>query len=167
MARFRRPVAELLGRLGGARRASYRRGATPPVGRAARAPASSARALLLPRSRRHDRGRRAVRDRRRRYSTGPHRLRRNGTLTIGDRNDRVFAGSLLSASVGVLILPPSPGLGRLVLRRSLEQEAEIRRDERVWRRYGVGVVDGPVLAREGDPARILTQPILELGPDLA
>src|SRR5437764_7660461 len=161
MARFRRPVAELLARLGGARRASYRRGATPAVGRAARAPASSARALLLPRSRRHDGGRRAVRDRRGRYSTDPHRLRRNGTLTVGDRTSACPRSC--SASVGILVLPPRAGLGRWGLWRSLEQEAEIRRDERVGRRHGVGVVDGPVLARKGAPARVLAQPVVELG----
>src|SRR6266545_1079644 len=72
-----------------------------------------------------------------------------------------------SALVRVLILPPSSGLGGLLFRRSLEQETEVRRDERVGRHHRVGVVDGPVLAREGDPARALTQPVLELGPDLA
>src|SRR6266480_1974602 len=72
-----------------------------------------------------------------------------------------------SASVRVLVLPPRAGLGGLGFRRSLEQEAEVRRDERVRRGDRVGVVDGPVLAREGDPARVLAQPVLELGPDLA
>ncbi len=72
-----------------------------------------------------------------------------------------------SASLWVLVLPPAAGLGGLCFRRSLEQEAEVGRDERVRRRDGVGVVDGPVLAREGDPARVFAQPVLELGPDLA
>src|SRR6266566_2584688 len=72
-----------------------------------------------------------------------------------------------SASVRVLVLPPSAGLGGLDFRRSLEQETVVGRDERVWRHHRVGVVDGPVLAREGDPARALAQPVLELGPDLA
>src|SRR5438105_15947311 len=72
-----------------------------------------------------------------------------------------------TASVRVLVLPPSKGLGGLGLRRSLEQEAEIARDERVGRRHGVRVVDGPVLAREGDPARVLAQTVLQLSPNLA
>src|SRR2546423_11513902 len=72
-----------------------------------------------------------------------------------------------SASVRVLVLPPSTELGRWGLGRSLEQGAVVRRDERVGRRHRVGVVDGPVLAREGDPARVLAQPVLELRPDLA
>src|SRR5712691_726419 len=71
-----------------------------------------------------------------------------------------------SASVRVLVLPPSAGLGGLGFGRSIEQEAEVRRDERVGRRHRVGVVDGAVIAREGDPARVLTQPVLELRPDL-
>src|SRR6266511_4082403 len=72
-----------------------------------------------------------------------------------------------SASVRVLVLPPSAGLGGLGFRRSLEQEAVVRRDERVGLHHRVGVVDGPILARERNPARALTQPVLELGPDLA
>src|SRR6266516_1148347 len=75
--------------------------------------------------------------------------------------------SIRSASVWVLVLPPRAGLGRWGLWRPLEQEAEVGRDERVGRRHHVGVVHGPVLAREGDPARVLAQPVLELGPDLA
>ncbi len=42
-------------------------------------------------------------------------------------------------------------------RRSLEQEAVVRRDKRVGRHHRVGVIDGPVLAREGNPARALAQ----------
>ena len=42
----------------------------------------------------------------------------------------------------------------------------VRRDERVRGHHGVGVVDGAVLAREGDEARALAQAVLELGPDL-
>src|SRR5207302_9186905 len=75
--------------------------------------------------------------------------------------------SVAAVSVRVLVLPPRTGLGGWRFRRSLEQEAEVRRDERVGRDHRVGVVDGPVLAREGDPARALAQPVLELGPDLA
>src|SRR5258708_26019595 len=72
-----------------------------------------------------------------------------------------------SASLRVLILPPAAGLGGLCFRRSLEQEAEVGRDERVRRGDRVGVVDGPVLAREGDPARVFAQAVLQLGPALA
>jgi hypothetical protein len=57
--------------------------------------------------------------------------------------------------VRVLVLPPGAGLGGLRFRRSIEQEAEVRRDERVGRHHRVRVVDGAVLAREGDPARVL------------
>src|SRR6266700_3795759 len=72
-----------------------------------------------------------------------------------------------SASLRVLVLPPAAGLAGLCLRRSLQQGAVVRGDERVGRRDGVGVVNGSVLAREGDPARGLAQPVLELGSDLA
>ena len=72
-----------------------------------------------------------------------------------------------AASVRILVLPPTAGLGGLTLRRSLEQEAVVRRDERVGRRHGVGVVDGPVLAREDDPVPVLAQAVVEFGPDLA
>src|SRR6266567_7957455 len=72
-----------------------------------------------------------------------------------------------SASLRVLVLPPAAGLGGLCFRRSLEQGAVVRGDERVGRRHGVSVVNGSVLAREGDPARVLAQPVLELGSDLA
>src|SRR5262245_62498089 len=54
-----------------------------------------------------------------------------------------------SASVRVLVLAPAAGLGGLCFRCSLEQEAEIGRDEWVRRGDRVGVVDGLVLAREG------------------
>jgi hypothetical protein len=54
----------------------------------------------------------------------------------------------------------------LGFRRSLEQEAVVRGDERVRCCDRVGVVDGAVLAREGDPARVFAQPVLELGSDL-
>ena len=50
-------------------------------------------------------------------------------------------------SVRVLVFPPSAGLGGWGLRRSFEQEVVVRRDERVGRHHGVGVVDGAVLAR--------------------
>src|SRR5262245_41524084 len=71
------------------------------------------------------------------------------------------------ASVGVLVLAKRPGLWRLRFRRALEQEAGVRRDERIGSRDGVRVVHGAVLAREGDPARVLAQPVLEPRADLA
>src|SRR5258708_1620534 len=67
-----------------------------------------------------------------------------------------------SASVRVLVLPPRTGLGGLGFRRSVEQEVVIGRDERVGRHHRVGVVDGPVLARERYPARTLAQPVFQL-----
>src|SRR5207248_5188346 len=73
----------------------------------------------------------------------------------------------VESSVRVLVLSPAAGLGGLRLRRPLQQEGEVGGDERVGRRHHVGVVDGVVVAREGDPARVLAQPVLELGPDLA
>ena len=72
-----------------------------------------------------------------------------------------------AAVVRVLVLSPGARLVGRLLRRPFEQEAVVGSDERVGRDHGVGVVDGAVLAREGDPARILAQPVLELRPDLA
>src|SRR5712691_11981575 len=69
-------------------------------------------------------------------------------------------------SARVLVLAPGAGVGGLGFWRSLEQEAEVGRDERVGRRHRVGVVDAAVLACEGDPARALPQSVLELRPDL-
>jgi hypothetical protein len=63
-------------------------------------------------------------------------------------------------SVRVLVLAPGARLLGLCLRRAVEQEAVVRGDERVRRHHGVGVVDGPVLARERDPARAFTQAVL-------
>ena len=83
--------------------------------------------------------------------------------------------SLLSSRPGVLCVRAQPGYSSLRqvrgssgprLRRPLEQEAEVGGDERVGRRHRVGVVNGPVLAREGDPARGLAEAVLQLGPDL-
>src|SRR5436190_10841161 len=71
------------------------------------------------------------------------------------------------ALVGVLVLPPGAGLVRRRFRCSVEQEVEVRRDEGVGRRDRIGVVDGAVFAREGDPAWILSQPVGEIGADLA
>src|SRR5438552_14702519 len=70
-----------------------------------------------------------------------------------------------SESVRVFVLPQGVGVVGLGFRCSLEQEAEVRRDERVRRRDRVGVIYGAVLAREGDPARVLTQTISYLSPD--
>src|SRR6266566_7279944 len=75
--------------------------------------------------------------------------------------------TMRSESVRVFVLPPGARFGGLGFRRSLEQGVVVRRDERVGRRNGVGVVDGPVLAREGDPARVLAQTVLQLSPDLS
>src|SRR2546426_2591956 len=72
-----------------------------------------------------------------------------------------------SSSVRVFVLPPGARFGGLGVRRSLEQEVVVRRDERVGRRHGVGVVDGPILASEGDPAPVLAQTVLQLSPGLA
>src|SRR2546423_13606457 len=69
-------------------------------------------------------------------------------------------------SVRVLVLAPGARLLGLCLRRAVEQEAVVRGDERVRGHHGVGVVHGPVLARERDPARAFAQAFLELGPDL-
>src|SRR4029077_16043284 len=69
-------------------------------------------------------------------------------------------------SLRVLVLAPAARPAGLGFRRSVEQEAEVRGDEWVGRRHRVGVVDSPVLARESDPARILAQAVLELGPGL-
>src|SRR5207249_11687983 len=65
-----------------------------------------------------------------------------------------------SESVRVFVLPQGVGVVGLGFRCSLEQEADVRRDERVRRRDRVGVIYGAVLAREGDPARVLTQTIV-------
>src|SRR6202165_6064494 len=74
---------------------------------------------------------------------------------------------IASVSVRVFVLPPRARLGGLRFRRSLEQEVVVGRDERVRCRHRVCVVDGAVLAREGDPAWVLAQTVLQLSPDLA
>src|SRR5260370_8531926 len=71
------------------------------------------------------------------------------------------------ASVGVFVLPQCARLDGVRFRRSLEQEAEVGRDERARRRHGVGVVDSAVLTREGDPARVLAAAVLSPAPALA
>src|SRR5260370_8749121 len=71
-----------------------------------------------------------------------------------------------SASLRVLVLPPAAGLGGLCFRRSLEHEAEVGRDERGPRRDRVGGVDGPLLARGGDPAPVFPHPPPHLRPRL-
>src|SRR5436190_13708486 len=60
-----------------------------------------------------------------------------------------------SLSVRVLVLAPGARLRGLGLRCAIEQGAVVRSDEWVGRHDRVGVVDGPVLARERDPARAL------------
>jgi hypothetical protein len=55
-------------------------------------------------------------------------------------------------SVWVLVLSPGAGLFGLPFGGPFEQEVVVGRDERVRRHHRVGVVDGAVLAREGDPA---------------
>src|SRR5713226_5773938 len=116
---------------------------------------------LLPMARRADRPARALgavlRDSRERIVTGGQPV---CTATRRPSTTR-------SESVRVFVLPPGAGFGGLGFRCSLEQEVEVRRDERVGRRHGVGVVDGPVLPRERDPARVLEQTVLQLSPDLA
>src|SRR5436190_9076661 len=69
-------------------------------------------------------------------------------------------------SVGVFVLAPGPDLLRGLLGGPLHEERVVRRDERVGRHHRVGVVDGPVLASEGVPARPLAQTVLELGAGL-
>src|SRR4051794_7095819 len=69
-------------------------------------------------------------------------------------------------SVRVLVLAPGARLLGLGLRRSLEQERRVGGDERIRGRHGVGVVHASVVTREGDEARALTQPVLELGSAL-
>src|SRR6266480_2784000 len=71
-----------------------------------------------------------------------------------------------SRSERILVLSPAARLIRLRLRRSLEQHIEERGDERVGRHHRVGVVDGPVLARERNVARVLTDAVLELRANL-
>ena len=75
--------------------------------------------------------------------------RRTSPCSVKDSCLTLFPGP----SVWVLVLPPRAGNGVLRFRRSIEQEVGVRGDERVGRHHRVGVVDGPVLVREGDPAR--------------
>ena len=83
------------------------------------------------------------------------------------RDELIAAPPVFRRSVRVLVLPPSSGLGVVTpLRRPLEQERVVRGDKRVGRHHRIGVVDGSVFAREGDPARALAQAVLELGADL-
>src|SRR5918994_6307668 len=71
-----------------------------------------------------------------------------------------------ASSVRVLVLAPGAGLLRLRLRRPLEQHVEVGSDERIGRHHRVGVVDGPVLARERDVTRAFAEAVLELRADL-
>src|SRR5205085_1211478 len=70
-------------------------------------------------------------------------------------------------SVRVFVLAPGAGLLGPGLRRSIEEERVVWRNERVWRHDRVRVVHASVIAREGDPARALAQAVLELGSNLA
>ena len=79
----------------------------------------------------------------------------------------VFPRTTPSSQSGYSSLRQVRGSAGPGFRGSLLQEAEVRRHERVGRRHGIGVVDGAVLACEGDPARVLAQPVLEVGSDLA
>src|SRR3954464_802364 len=63
-------------------------------------------------------------------------------------------------SVRVFVLSPGARLLGRPFRGPFEQEVVVRRDEWVGRYHRVGVVDGAVLPREGDPARALSQPVL-------
>src|SRR5436190_9805840 len=67
---------------------------------------------------------------------------------------------ILSSGIRVLVLAVDPRHVRPRLRRPVEQERAVRGDELVGRLHRVGVVDGSVLAREGDEARSLPQAVL-------
>src|SRR3954470_11026198 len=69
-------------------------------------------------------------------------------------------------SVRVLVLAPGAEVVHGSLRRPLQQERVVWRDERIGGRHRVRVVDGPVVPRERDPARCLAQPVLELRANL-
>src|SRR4051794_11956932 len=83
-----------------------------------------------------------------------------------DRPARRTAQGRSRASLRVLVLAPGARLLGLRLRRSLEQERVVRRDERIWCLHRVGVEPASVVARERDEARGLSQAVLELGSDL-
>src|SRR5690348_909390 len=70
-------------------------------------------------------------------------------------------------SVWVFVLAHDAVDVLLRLWRSVEQKAEVRRDEWIWRRHGVGVVDSSILESEGDPARCFAQAVFQLRPHLA
>ena len=68
--------------------------------------------------------------------------------------------------VGILVLAPGAGFVRLRLRGPLEQHVEMGGDERVGGHHRVGVVEGPVLPRERDVARALTEAVLQVSANL-
>jgi hypothetical protein len=70
------------------------------------------------------------------------------------------AASTRVTSVGVFVLSPRSRLGGWLFRGPVEQERVVGSDERIGGRDGVRVVDGAVLTREGDPARILSHAVL-------
>src|SRR5215210_2133129 len=61
--------------------------------------------------------------------------------------------------VGVLVFAPGPRLLWRRLRRAVQQEVVVRGDERIGCRDRVRVVGAPVLADEGDEARVLAQAV--------
>src|SRR5215469_1509781 len=69
-------------------------------------------------------------------------------------------------SVWVFVLAPEASLAGALFRRPLEHERVIGRHEGVWCHHRIGVVDGAVLPRKGDPPRALAQAVLQLGSDL-
>src|SRR6476646_9273319 len=102
MARFWPGVAGLPARVGGGARAASRRDGRSAPRRAARATATRPRAVLLPQSRGHERGRRAGCDRRRTDPRGPDRLRRRpaiGRRVTYPRDVRRLAVALVVAFV--------------------------------------------------------------------
>src|SRR5215207_7566173 len=70
------------------------------------------------------------------------------------------------SGIGVLVLAPGPRFLWRRLGRAVQQEVVVRGDERVGCRHRVRVVHGPVLAGEGDEARVLAQAVLEVRADL-
>src|SRR5436190_24199057 len=71
-----------------------------------------------------------------------------------------------SSSVRVLVLAPGARLLVALLGRAFEERRVVRGYERIGRHDRVRVVNGPVLASEGDPAGALPQAVLQLRPDL-
>src|SRR5438034_9958061 len=87
--------------------------------------------------------------RRRRWISAMYAL----ALGSGRPSAITVRSAVAMASVRVLVLAPGAGLLGLGVRRSLEQERVVRRDERIRCHHRVRVGDASVLAREGDEAR--------------